>query len=942
MLHRNKQKKILLSGVSGMVLSTLMLIPAGAQSAPAQDDMETVVVTGIRASLQSAMEAKKDASKVVDAIDAEGIGKFPDKNLGEALQRVTGVQITRQYGEGNMVSIRGGDPNMTRVEMNGTGVLSLTVAGGDRAVDFRDLPVEFVSRLEVVKSPTADMSEGGLGGTVNVITRRPFDSKEPFLAGSVQGIYSNLAHSVDPKVALIGSRLFFHDTLGVLFSAQWSQQHLYDDTANTTGWLQQEAVAGTDGTPANAYGSDFDQDGTADWYPQIPRYIHNQRMVGRKALSLIIDYHPSETFKFYIDTNYAVAKENDNVMYLQLSANTGVFDYDETTVGDENTVSHLVLHSNGDEYVSSSTCATANDTAGCLPLSLTYRNVLGGMNRTQLTEGVGFSWDADPQLNVAGRFDYGHAKVANNVVTVTANAFGLDEAIVDYSGKYHAPNMQFPDFDTTSSDNIDSVTAQWSPEVDNSRETSEKIDLDYKPPWLVWLEVKAGYQRHEYRMQQTLSRKTIGLTCRGDTSSGYYIYYETSCSTIQGIVDDTATVNKVPFYSTGDLGFSDNIRYWNSLTMGTVKEIMSTAESLGSDYDPYDLTTSNPNSGYNNTWTVYLDNWVVSEATNAWYGEALFNFPDFYVPVSGNVGLRYVDTKTRSSGYTSVTTDDDVTYPTDSYSGGYHEFLPALNIKADIIPGSLIGRFAFSKVMSRPAPSNIAIKRSLDVVGYTGSEGNPNLKPFLSTDFDLGLEYYFGSVNYASVALFQKKITRFIESTSTDEDVDGVTYSITRPRNNSNPVTVNGIELGLQYAFDWMPWPMNNTGIMANATLQKDHGYDATSLIDGSNLPFQGLSRESYNISGYYEDSRISTRLSYNWRSHYLSAAYGRGNLPEFYKAYGQLDASISYTFMEGVSVFVEGTNLLDAQMIEYNTNWRPIQLETFGSKYYFGLRAKY
>lgn len=910
-------------------------------------EMETVVVTGIRASLQSAMLAKKDASQVVDAIDAEGIGKFPDKNLGEALQRVTGVQITRQYGEGNMVSIRGGDPNMTRVEMNGTGVLSLTVAGGDRAVDFRDLPVEFVSRLEVVKSPTADMTEGGLGGTVNVVTRRPFDTMEPYIAGSMQGVYSNLAHQVDPVVALIGSRLFFNDTVGVQLSLQWSQQHLYDDTANTTGWLRQSKVKAADGLPANAQGSDFNNDGTLDWYPQIPRYINNMRIVGRKALSNVIEFRPSPTFKTYIDTNYAVAKENDNNQYLQLGANDGVFDYTNTTVGTDNTVSHLVLTSNGSNYVSSSTCSSNNTTAGCLPLDLTYRTILGGLNRTQLTEALGFKWDVDPQLTVAGRFDYGHAKVANNVVTITATAYGLSEAIVDYTGKYHAPNIQLPGLDTTSGDNVKTLDYEWSPEVNNTRETSEKMDFDYKPDWATWLKFKVGYQRHEYRTNQTYSLKHVELSCRGGTSSGYYLIYKTDCATLENIVNTTAKVNKIPFYATGDLGFSNNIRYWNEMTMATGKAIQAAAVSAGAtDTDPYDLTTTNPNSGYNGTWVSYLDNWTVSEATNGWYGQAQFDFPDFYVPVSGNLGMRFVDTNTRSTGYTKNTSGSTVTYPTDSISGGYNQLLPSANLKVDIIPDELIGRFAFGKVMARPAPSNIAIKRSLDIVGLTGSEGNPSLKPFLSTDFDAGLEYYFGGVNFASLTLFQKKITRFIENTSTSEVIETgsgtYTYSITRPTNNSNPVTINGLEVGLQYAFDWLPAPLDGAGVTANATFQQDHGYDAVNQIDGSDLTFQGLSRTSYNASVYYENHYVSARLSYNWRSHWLSAASGRGNLPEFFKSYGQVDASVSFNITEDVSFFVEGTNLLDAQMIEYNAPARPIQLETFGSRYYFGFRGKY
>lgn len=943
-MHKNNRLH-LHGSVSRAVLASALFCIGGA--AHAQDAIETVVVTGIRASLQSALDAKRDASQVVDAIDAEGIGKFPDKNLGEALQRVTGVQITRSYGEGSQVSIRGGDPNMTRVEMNGTGVMSLTVGAGDRAVDLRDLPVEFVSRLEVVKSPTADMTEGGLGGTVNVVTRRPFDSKEPYIAGSVQGVYSNLAHAVDPMIAVIGSKLFFNDTLGVQLSVQWTQQHQYDNTANTTGWLR-STTSTYNGAPANANKNDFNNDGTLDWYPQIPRYIDYMHLTARKALSNVIEYRPTDTFKFYIDTNYASAKENDDIMYLQLGASDGVFDYTNTTVGDDNTVSRLVLTSNGSNYVSTSTCKTANTTAGCLPLDLTYRTILGDLHRATLTEAVGFQWDADPQFTMSGRVDYGFGKVTNNVITVSATAYGLDEAIVDYNNKYHAPNIQFPGLDTTSGDKVKLLDAEWSPETDTSRETAEKMDFHYKPAWANWLQFKTGFQHHEYKIEQYYALKHVELSCRGGTSSGYYLIYSTDCGTISNIVSSTATVNDIPFYSTGDLGFSGGTRYWNAMTLATAEKVMSTAQTLGAtDYDPFDLTTTNPNSGYAGSWRSMLDNWSVKEATSSVYSEAFFDFPDFYVPISGNIGLRYVNTNTRSDGYTKHTSGTTVTYPTETITGGYNQMLPSGNLKIDIIPDTLVGRLAFGKVMSRPAPTNIAIKRSLDIVGYTGSEGNPNLKPFTSTDYDLGLEYYFGGVNFASMTLFQKKIVNFIQNTTTTEQIDDGSgnvrsYAITKPMNYKNPVTINGVEMGLQYGLDWLPSPFNGAGLTANLTLQQDHGYNVKNSIDGSALTFQGLSRTSYNLSGYYENEDISVRLSYNWRAHWLSAASGRGGLPEFFKSYGQMDASFSYNVTENLAFFVEGTNLLDAQMIAYNAPVRPIQLETFGSKVYFGIRAKY
>ena len=204
--------------LAGLAIATSSQVTAQG-AATSAEEMEEVIVSGIRASLRDSLGVKRDSLQVVDAISAEDVGDFPDKNIGEALQRVPGVQLNRQDGEGRGVSIRGADPSLIRVELNGVSALSLTVGGG-RDVDFRDLPVEFVSRVEVVKTPTAEMTEGGIG-TVRVVTRKPLDDADGYFAGSLQGVYSDLADSTDPKAALIGSKIFLDGTLGVLLSAQY-------------------------------------------------------------------------------------------------------------------------------------------------------------------------------------------------------------------------------------------------------------------------------------------------------------------------------------------------------------------------------------------------------------------------------------------------------------------------------------------------------------------------------------------------------------------------------------------------------------------------------------------------------------------------------------------------------------------------------------------------
>lgn len=973
------------------------------------EPVETVVVTGIRASLESALAVKRDASQVMDAITAEDIGKFPDKDMGEALQRVTGVQISRSSGgEGANVTIRGADPTMTRVEINGVGALSVTANSGDRAIDFRDLPVEFVSRLEVIKSPTADMVEGGLGGTVRVITRRPFDSSEPYLAGSVQTINSNLAQTWDPKLALIGSKLFFGDTLGVLLSGTWEESHQYDGQALTTGWLRQGKTVSAQGLPANVCGSffaatapttcgagytDYTNTVQGDWYPQIPRYFNNRRTTLRYSLNSVLEYRPTDSLKVFWDMTFARGRENVNNQAMQLNANGGVFDYSKTTLGDDNTVNHIELTSNGANApvftTTGDSCTTTKQTSttpphnspgnvqpGCLPLDLTFRNILGYLSRQQLTTAVGFDTKITDELTVDGRLDYARARVDNQETDSVATQYGTARAVVDYTGSEHAPDIQLPGTDLLKGSGVNELYALYTPVTDTSKEVSERLNVTYKPAWAQWLQLKAGYLRHDYATKQSAYNHRVTLTCRGTTSSGTAVVLSVPCGTITNILANNAGTNPIPFYNTGTLGFSDEARTWLDLNQNVVKATIAAAaaadplNAASGLYNIYDMSPANQNTYPASTFLTYLSNWSVGEGTHDIYGMASFDFTDqLPLPVSGNFGLRYVETNTTTTGYAqstiakttaAKTTTCPATIPTPqapftlptsctTYSiatitGGYNELLPSANVKVDIIPQEIILRLAYGKVMSRAAPTQLSLGRTLDIVGRTGKQGNPGLLPFMSSDYNIGAEWYFGKFNSVTVGAFQKDITRFILNTSSSVDInnDGNPYLITYPVNGTTPVHIQGIEASIQYAFDWLPSPFDGFGVTANITAQKDKGFSTVSQLDGAPLPFPGLSKLAENASVYYENEDFSVRLSYVWRSKWLISALGRGNLPEYNKSYGELDASASYNITEYLSVFADAVNLTDSQLVQYNAPARPILFDTFGQRLYFGVRAKY
>jgi TonB-dependent receptor len=244
--------------------------------------------------------------------------------------------------------------------------------------------------------------------------------------------------------------------------------------------------------------------------------------------------------------------------------------------------------------------------------------------------------------------------------------------------------------------------------------------------------------------------------------------------------------------------------------------------------------------------------------------------------------------------------------------------------------------------MARPNPSQLAFRRSTDVVGLTGSRGNPDLQPFEARQYDAGLEYYFSDVNYVSAAYFRTEIGRFIITQATPEVIDGTTYSISRPINGTDAVTIDGFEIGAQYAFDFLPAPWNGFGVVANATFANDKGFKGTNLLTGELLPFPGLSETSYNASIYYENAHFSVRTAYNWREQWLITAAGRGGLPEFNEDYGTLDASVSWNVNKNFTVFADIVNLLDEQRIENNNPFRRIGNETFGKRYFLGARAKF
>lgn len=891
--------------------SAVAAVLLGAMPAAAQDQQqseqpqqapeassEDIVVTGIRSSLQGALNAKRNAAQVLDAISAEDIGKFPDKNVGEALQRVTGVQLTRSDGEGSGITIRGADPSLNRVEINGVTALSTTVGGG-RDVDFRDLPSEFVNRLEVVKSATADMTEGGVGGTVRVITRRPFDNGgKPYLAGSAQAIYADIGDHMDPRLALIGSDTFANGTIGVLVSGTFENRNVESHQARTTGWVQLK--------DANGAVYDLNNDGVGDFFPDIPRYVINRLETRRYALNGILEWRPSDDFKAYVESNWTKSIQSVTSQYLQTGTSGGIVDTANTIIGPDNTVEYLVMTNNTSKAQTSQ-------------LGVSYRNILGDIKRTTYNVALGADWTTG-NLTLTPKISLSKAKAYNNEINATAAVTGMSSLIVDYSNGQNAPNIILPN-DPTTTAGINQLTVLRRPRYDDQTEKMAKLDAEYKTDGGLFTAFKIGGQYRDLTVKSRFYTRTTTLNGFSDPAVQ---------SRIDSIVNGNAALGTSPFFHTGNLGFTGDYSGWLNMTQGI-------ADAVGIP-DPFAEGGCPANA--DGTCQVYTDTWKVGERNLAGYGQANFAFDVGAVPVSGVIGARVVNTKVNTSGYLST---GGVISPV-SYDSNNTEFLPSINVKAELIPNKLMARATATEVMARPLPQQLAPRFTIDVVGLSGSRGNPDLQPFRARQYDAGLEYYINRTSFASVTYFRKEISSFIQNTTEPyTDASGVTYTITVPTNGTQKVTINGVEAGAQIAFDFIDVPvLKQMGVVANYTYSKDSGYEGKDYFTGDSLPFQGLSRHAYNISAYYEDDVVSLRGAYNWRSKYLITAQGRGNNPEFGEAYGQLDASLNVTLMPGISMFLEGVNLLDATRKENaNSVERRTIIETVGRRVYGGIRFK-
>ncbi|MEW6706305.1 MAG: TonB-dependent receptor [Pseudomonadota bacterium] len=814
--------------------------PAAAASAPAaqpaEQQVESIVVTGIRASLESAAGIKRNSTAVVDAVSAEDVGKLPDSDVGESLGRIPGVSVGRDFGQGASVSIRGTDPQMTYTTLNGQTVASTgwyDQKAIDRSFNYSLLPAELIGGLEVYKSSQADLTEGGIGGTVIVKTRKPLelDANTAF-AGIKLG--DGTISDKNREVSGLYSWKNEAKTFGVLVAGAWEKGD----------YIRR--------------GVEADMRWSGDVAPTS--FVQERE---RKALNVTLQARPAPGFDLGLNyLHLELDADNSNTSHYIFTGNSG-------SCAQTNAAGLCVLHTRDvanpatDNVFLQNWVRSASMSSDSLVLNGAYR-----ADGFKLSAVAG-STEAEGGTNQTANFAYGNWTPGATLPlwTGTIDARGNQIAIHPASNQ----NIGVGNLPGTSSPETWASGRGPNADKENFVQADATIDLE----WGALTAFKTGVRATEHTFTRT----------------GY-----------RGVHAATAVPGATPGLYDGSL---EVVGGW-SVPRPNIGAMLALA-------------------------SANITNWVedrsayaqLKEKNSALYG--MFEFEK--AALHGNFGLRYVRTNVSATGY-----DFDGTPTTDvgqnngwstnkvTQKATYNEVLPSLNLVYDLNKNTLL-RFAAAQAITRPNFDNMFLT---SVVGFddtnasndTFNYGSPALKPQKSTQFDLGIEYYYGRGNLVSAAVFHKKIDNFVTTQTLLNQSVGVVSPDTGVDNwtinryiNAGGGRINGVELQANHAFG------NGFGVAANYTFA-DAKAPATSYQDELNL-FTLSSRHTTNLVGYFENDTYSARLAYSWRSKYMVRETGwYGN--RMHDDIGSLDLSLGWNITKNLRLSFEAINLTKEDDVQY------------------------
>ena len=967
---------------------------SSAESAP----LEEVVVRGIRSSLQKSADVKRMDGGVVDAITAEDIGAFPDTNLAEALQRVTGVSIDRNRGEGQYVTVRGFGPQFNLVTLNGRqmptagggGANSASGAGVNRSFDFANLAVEGISRVEVYKSGKANVPTGGIGSTINIVTTRPLES--PGFKGtvSVSGMHDTSTEDGDdltPEVSMLFSNTFLDDTVGIALSAVRQERNNGAATASIGGW--RSFTGDTDNCWCSARPSEWggipydlttQQNRPTDpdqrySVPQNTGYEFAEWDRVRTNGQLTLQWAPSETITATVDYTYSEVELERTFTNYSAWYNFGG---QETSWDGADNASPLVY-------------AEFNGGGGDF--------AMGAGSDAVLTENnsIGFNlvWDATDQLSLMFDYHNSDAELRPNSrfgtsALLSVAAFSRDKTTT-YFDRGELPVLSLDLSNPLTPDDMIVTGSVFANDYALMEIEQARFEGNYE------FDTDGIVKSIDFGVQMTeVNNRSAGSVVQRDAWGGV-----TQPGAIADLMTEVSAAGRFDEVSGGN--DPDLTTTYYSYNMAALIE---RTEALMASGDAVTFTV--PDMGDCGTGLCASSNYNVDRRTTeeqlAAFAQLNLGFDLGYMPVDIRLGLRYEETDVDSSAlaplysrvdwvggneFSAVPSTTDFT----QLSGSYDNLLPNMDIRVGVTE-DIVVRASYSTTMSRPNYADIqggqTIDQLLRIDGGNGSRGNPNLLPLESDNLDLSFEWYYDEASYFSIGYFHKDVTNFIGFAEFNEPlfnlphpgqgayadearsalgsaatsgeiyqwildnkagspgVDVANGIITgQPGDalanfrviapvNQDDATVDGWEINLQHTFG-----DTGFGVIVNATLvDSDRSYDNMDLTQ--QFVVSGIS-DSANFIGFYENDWMAFRAAYNWRDSFL-AGTGQANVgaipPTYVDEYGQWDASLQFFVNDNLRVFVDAINITDETTYVYGrSESQPLFVGQAGARYNIGMR---
>jgi iron complex outermembrane receptor protein len=857
------------------------------QSEQVEPVTEEITVVGLADSLREAVKVKRDSAAIVDAVAAKDVNKLPDKNLAEAVQRVPGVVINREFGEGERVSLRGLAPNLVHTTVNGHNVavadwFILEQLSATRSFNYLLLPSDLIGLLTVYKSPTAELDEGGVGGTIDVRTRRPLDLKPFAFSASVQDAYTDKSGSHDPNVSALVSWKNPQETVGVLVSGVLDRRDIRRDGVEVLGY--------------------FPQAGTGTLVPSLIGSALFQQERERKALNAELQFRPASHLELNLNGFWSrFGADNINQNYLAWGSNA---------LGGGGTLTDVVM--NGNTAVAGVISSAGNGTQG--------RGVVyDAIDRKAFAK----TWFGDldgtftPNERWAVHFDTGYTQADGDTESQPFVEFGAP-ASFRYDLRGRTPQVQFLNIDPKNPAQMEFDFASLHHITNDDSESYGYADAERYLGAGALSSVKFGVKYTDHERKTDFQATTYGgfflplfaSGCGGQVCSAAAFAAGLTPGDFLDTISSSGTLNS---YWSVDRGQVENILFnsFNGARIPNPPEVFSVEEKVAAGF-----AMANLKSG---KW-------------------------------KGNVGLRLVRTDQTSTG-NIVGGAGEIqnafgNFTHTSADRSYTDILPSINAARDL-SDNLVLRLAAARTMARPDFTDVSPRVTLNPGSLTGQGGDPNVDPYRANQADVSLEWYHGDGEILSGAVFYKDIQSFITDRPTQQShliqTDNPNLSLCTPafttefpnryscqftinqRVNGGGGTVRGLELNALQKLG------RGFGLQGNYTY-------SDAKADEAGLEIPGNSKHSGNVVGFFENDRIGARLAYSYRSEFFVTFDRSTQLNQ--DSLKSLDASLAVDLYQGLTLTVDGVNLTDEKIVQFATDsFRPRAVYDNGKYYFVGLR---